>query len=592
MALQIFPKESAAKADQNAKALIEYLQENEKTFGLQSAVLFYNFPLFREEEDLLVADLVLTSPFHGVLLIATLGGDQLSAAQIEEVSTKLDGAFSQVFARLMKSPRLRKSRTELLFPMDAFAWAIESDTKTESVRVGFPAIHEYLNSKQSTTPLNNDVFGELISVLDGSKALIRPKERKTEGFSNTSRIAVVARLEEEIRRFDRDQRVAYMTEVGGTQRIRGLAGSGKTVVLALKAAMTAIRYPEASIAVTFYTKSLYQHIKQLITRFYRMHEDRDPDWRRLRVLHAWGGASIDGLYYLAAKRFGHQPLSFSQAQTLSPKQPFGHACALLLQDPAVGPIYDYVFIDEAQDFPPEFMRLALKIAAEEKLVIAYDVFQTIFDVEVPTAASLFGTDKRNEPAIAFEEDIILHKCYRNPREILLCAHAIGFGIYGKKIAQMLESKEHWQDFGYEIASGDLSPGHPVSINRPAENSPSTISQSNSIDQIICVKSCAGAAEEAAHVADLIRRDIHEEGIPPEDILVICADDRNAGGYFNLITRELRKFEVRVNNLQEDTYSIRDFHYDKCVTLSTIYKAKGNEAYIVYIMGIDALFSRP
>ncbi len=592
MALQIFPKESAAKADQNAKALIEHLQDKEYELGLESAVLFYNFPLFREDENLLVADLVLASPLHGVILLATVSGEQLDAAELTGITSKLDGAFSQVFARLVKFARLRKSRTQLLFPMEAYIWALEGNADSEITKIGFPSIDDSLNSIRLPTALSEEVFGELVSVLDGSKALIRPKERKIEGFPETSRIAIVARLEEEIRRFDRDQRVAYMTEVGGTQRIRGLAGSGKTVVLALKAAMTAIRYPEATIAVTFYTKSLYQHIKQLITRFYRMHEDRDPDWKRLRVLHAWGGATVEGLYYFAAKRFGHQPLSFSQAQALSPRQPFGKACELLLEDQAVGPIFDYVFVDEAQDFPPEFMRLALKLATEERLVIAYDVFQTIFDVEVPTAASLFGTDKRNEPAISFEEDIILHKCYRNPREILLCAHAIGFGIYGKKIAQMLESKEHWEDFGYEVVNGDLSPGQPVSINRPTENSPSTISLSNNINQIIGVKSCSGAADEALYVAEKIKNDIQEEGISPEDILVICADDRNATGYFNLIARELRKFDIRVNNLQEDSYSLRDFHADQCVTLSTIYKAKGNEAYVVYIVGIDALFHDP
>lgn len=592
MSLQIYPKESAAKADLNAKVLLEHLQEHEVALGLDHAVLFYNFPLFREEENLLVADLVLASPFHGVMLLATLGSAQAYASGLSAVGSKLDGTFSQVFSRLVKYARLRKSRTELIFHMDAFAWAQEGFGDTEAIKIGFPAIDDYLSSVRRPTPLPSDVFDELISVLDGSKALIRPKERKKEGFPTTSRVAIVSRVEEEIRRFDRDQRVAYMTEVGGPQRIRGLAGSGKTVVLALKAAMTAIREPEATIAVTFYTKSLYQHIKQLITRFYRMHEDRDPDWKRLRVLHAWGGATVEGLYYLAAKRFGHQPLSYSQAQALAPNQPFGFACGRLLQDPAVGSIYDYVFVDEVQDFPPEFMRLALKLASEEKLVIAYDVFQTIFDVEMPTASSLFGTDAHNEPAIAFEEDIILHKCYRNPREVLVCAHAIGFGIYGKRIAQMLESKEHWEDLGYEVTSGSLAPGTRVVINRPAENSPSTISESNTIDQIVSVNVFANAVEEAKHVAELVRNDILVEGIPPEDILVICADDRNASGYFALITKELQGAEIRVNNLQDDNYSIRDFQAEHCVTLSTVYKAKGNEAYVVYIVGIDALFHLP
>ena len=71
--------------------------------------------------------------------------------------------------------------------------------------------------------------------------------------------------------------------------------------------------------------------------------------------------------------------------------------------------------------------------------------------------------------------------------------------------------------------------------------------------------------------------------------MICADDRNANTYFTLLKRDLGTRGIRVNNLHEDSYSLLDFQKEQCVTLSTIYKAKGNEAYVVYILGIDALF---
>lgn len=537
--MQILPKDSAAKADPAVKAVLEHLQARQDELALEDAVVFYNFPLFREEEQLLVAELVLMSPQHGVILISTNSAAGHHQEEYTVAAARLEGAFSQIFSRLVKYPRLRAGKARLSFPLEAFLWA-EEGTPHDELRVGLHSVEQALADARMEQALTDDVFQELLSVLDGSKALIRQKERKTEGFAKQSRVAVVARLEEEIRRFDRDQRVAYMTEVHGPQRIRGLAGSGKTVVLALKAALTAVREPEARIAVTFYTKSLYQHIKQLITRFYRLHEDRDPDWNRLQVLHAWGGATAEGLYYLAARRFGHQPLTLGQASAMSPRQPFAVACERLLADPNVGNVFDYVFVDEAQDFPPEFMRLALALAKEERLVIAYDVFQTIFDVEVPTAASLFGTDKRDEPDISFDEDVMLHKCYRNPREILVCAHAVGFGIYGTKIVQMLESKEHWEDFGYEVKSGELRAEETVVITRPQQNSPSSISESSPIDEIIGVQTFSDHQKEVEFVASRIRDDIVTQGLPAEDLLVICADDRNAAGYFKLLTRALGK----------------------------------------------------
>ena len=46
-----------------------------------------------------------------------------------------------------------------------------------------------------------------------------------------------------------------------------------------------------------------------------------------------------------------------------------------------------------------------------------------------------------------QNDIVLPKCYRNPKEILVTAHAIGFGIYNDILLQSLENNSHWNDYG-------------------------------------------------------------------------------------------------------------------------------------------------
>ncbi|MDQ2139857.1 ATP-binding domain-containing protein [Alcaligenaceae bacterium B3P038] len=585
MTLQVLPRESATRADTSARMILEHLIANQRDLALDTCTIFYNFPLFREDDHLLVAELVIASPVHGVTLISTAPGGRSKAED------RLEGAFSQIFARLVKYPRLRTGRAQLSFELEAFVWVPEGH-RADGTKVGLPELSEFFAANSESAPMPDTVFQEILSVLDGSKALIKPRERDIADFPEQSRINTIAQLEEEIRKFDRDQRVAYMTEVMGLQRIQGLAGSGKTVVLAIKAALTAIREPDARIAVTFYTKSLYQHIRQLITRFYRLHEDRDPDWDKVQILHAWGGATVEGLYHKSAQRFGHRPINFADASRAAPSHPFAYVCDRLLKDTAVESIYDYVFVDEAQDFPPEFMKLALRLAKEEKLVIAYDVFQTIFDVDVPTAATMFGEkDSQEFQELVFDEDVILHKCYRNPREILMCSHAIGFGIYGKKIAQMLESAEHWEDFGYKFI-GNFVPGEIAKINRPEENSPSSVSKLHSIDEIISCEIFNSFDEEVAFVADKIHRDIVREGVPPEDILVVSTDDRNAGSYFIALKRALAAQDIKTNNLQNESFELQDFQRKGCVTLSTVYKAKGNEAYSVYLLGIDALFASP
>ncbi|MGJ0528304.1 DEAD/DEAH box helicase [Burkholderia gladioli] len=596
MTLQIYPREHSFRHDPSAREVLEYLRDKQNELGLTDAAVFCNFPLFREEGELLSAKLLLVSPTLGVLLIGTELPGENSDHAIGASAASLESTFSQIFSRLVKYPRLRSSRTSLAVKMDAFVFLAETTLNVsaydEQVVVGFAAMDQRLHGLRAASPLDETVMLELLSVLDGSKALLKPAERNVEPYGANSKAAQISRLEEEIRRFDREQRLSYMSDINGPQRVRGLAGSGKTVVLAMKAAITMVKDPEATIAFTFYTKSLYQHVKQLITRFYRLFDDRDPDWDRIMVLHAWGGALVEGFYAYTARAFGERALTLREAKDFDPRQPFDYACKRLLNSGRAAPIFDYVFVDEAQDFPPSFLRLALSVARDERLVIAYDVFQTIFDVETPTAGSLFGTDDRGEPAVSFDEDIVLHKCYRNPREVLVTAHAVGFGIYGPHIVQMLESREHWEDLGYRVAAGELVSGHPVTVERPTENSPSSISDSNTPDDLIGVAVFNSFPEEIDFAASQIVHDIRNEGIQPEDILVVCADDRNVRSYFSALTVTLEKYGVSCNNLHEETYGLRDFQAKNKITLSTVYKAKGNEAYMVFLVGVDALFYRP
>jgi superfamily I DNA and RNA helicase len=596
--MDIFPRNYQFHGAASAQRLLEHLKAEQETLGLQDAIVFCEFPLFREDEEVMLSQLLVISEKHGVVIFGAYSGlynDNFS--ELSNLVTQTEAVFSHVYSKLIKSPRLRKNRTTLNFDADACVYAPEAEIAQDKLSIDTPVfkslgeLSNFLEGRPDQQ-LDKATFSEIVSVVEGSKGLIRVKERKTDSFSATSKVALIKALEEEIRRFDRDQRLCYMTEVFGPQRITGLAGSGKTIVIAMQAALAHLKNPEARIAVTFYTKSLYQHIKQLITRFYRQFDDRDPDWDNLRILHAWGGSVNEGLYHYSARAVGEQPLTLSQAAAFNRKRPFDEVCTRLLNSGKVTPLFDYIFVDEAQDFPPSFLRLALKLAVEEKLVIAYDVFQTIFDVEVPTADVIFGTKENGEPLVTFEEDLVLHRCYRNPLAVLVCAHAIGFGLYSNKVVQMLESKEHWEDFGYRWVSGNLEGGTPVEFIRPNENSPISMGGTDGGRSQIHVSTYLNITDEAEAIASCIENDIKNEGLSADDILVICADDRNAKGYFGVLISALASRGIRSHNMQDGSYSIKNFSEKDHVTLSTVYKAKGNEAVAVYVLGIDALFHFP
>ncbi len=173
------------------------------------------------------------------------------------------------------------------------------------------------------------------------------------------------------------------------------------------------------------------------------------------------------------------------------------------------------------------------------------------------------------------------------RNSCLCA-CIGVWDYGS-IVQMLQNKEHWEDIGYKVVQGDFREDSLTVIERPIENSLKTISDEYKPPEI--VRSFVGQSfsDEIREVCARISSDI-KDGLRPDDILVVSVDDRNAKNYLTAIAAELSSYNIKSNNVHADNYSLKDFSIQDHVTLATVHKAKGNEAYSVYVVGCDALFA--
>ena len=74
-------------------------------------------------------------------------------------------------------------------------------------------------------------------------------------------------------------------------------------------------------------------------------------------------------------------------------------------------------------------------------------------------------------------------------------------------------------------------------------------------------------------------------------MVAVIDDRNAQKYLTDISTKLWHYRIRCNNIHA-VYGAPDFQQDNLVTLTTVHKAKGNEGYMVYVVGLDAAFVYP
>jgi len=170
-------------------------------------------------------------------------------------------------------------------------------------------------------------------------------------------------------------------------------------------------------------------------------------------------------------------------------------------------------------------------------------------------------------------------------EILVTAHALGFGIYNDKLIQSLENNSHWKDLGYEVTEGQSRQGDAMVIERIKKNSPLSISKHQSPEEIIQLFSAVDFESEIEWVCNSIEKSIKEDGLRPDDIIVISLDDRNSKAYFERISKGLYNREIYTHNLSSNAYE-KGFIEDECVTLSTVYKAKGHEAAMVFVIGCD------
>ncbi|NIF18683.1 ATP-binding domain-containing protein [Pantoea sp. Cy-639] len=615
MEIEILVTSDRIGSDPLARDFISLLKTNYGELNLDGAVLYYDFPSYSDYETVThKPDALLLSPQHGIIAFRFVSGSQaerLPIPQIQEISESLNQFCSILIGRLLKSKTLRKNRSALAIEVTPVIYC-DSDTadrifdtdECEVINTN-GALRELLTDLENESTLNIDQVHETRSVIEGAKALTRSGSRVIQNPALHKEAVALSELEAEIANFDQKQRTAALITINGPQRIRGLAGSGKTVILAMKAAHLHMSKPNETILVTFFTKSLRSPIKNLITKFFRHYTEVDPDWTKINILHGWGGSNANGTYSDASRRAGRIPMSFGTARSAAPTgvDPFQHACADLVATNSVQPYYDHILIDEGQDFPTAFYQLCFQLARgtrdKKNIVWAYDELQNILNVKMPSSEELFGFDENNEPCISLDRassglppgavnDTVLSKCYRNQREVLTTAHAMGFGLYSE-IVQLLESPDHWRDVGYNVQAETFETGAPVEIMRPAENSPVSL-KGNELPKLIEYYSAPNIDREIEWVTQDAKSFL-DGGLLPEDIIVIALDDRNARNYFKRLSTSFSLMGIATNNIHADPYSEPPFSLQDRITLSTVYRAKGNEAAVVYVVGVDAMWLR-
>ncbi|HDZ9270598.1 MULTISPECIES: DEAD/DEAH box helicase [Vibrio] len=551
---------------------------------------YRGFPILASSDGPISLDALLCSKQYGVAIIHTVEGRVLD----EDFADHVDEVHLKLCSKLSELKELTRARS-LAVPVISvtFAPSVPEHEYAEIAEdIGLCRTEDDLLAaiKSETLP-DASMYEPTLSRLQSLSSL-KSRKKRTYVKKSDSRGAVLKKLESKLATLDVSQTRAVLERVDGVQRIRGLAGSGKTVVLARKVAHLHSQNPDWRIAITFNSRSLKEQFKYLIKQFYFDANGEFPDLEsKVNIIHAWGAPRSTGLYYEACVRNNITYMDFNEARNASSyNEAFSYACqSFLNQASEIQPLYDLILVDEAQDFSTSFLKLCYEILPTPKrLVYAYDELQNLGDSSMPSTEEIWGLDELGKPVVEFtskSQDLILDICYRTPGPILSAAHALGFGIYRKQMIQMFDYADLWGEIGYEVTDGKLSEGNSVTLKRSEHSSPTILTGYNSIEELIQLNKFSSDEEQAYWIAEQIAKNIAEDEILPSDIVVIHPNAMKMRNEVGLLRNIL--FSKGINSsIAGVTASPDEFFSDDSVTFTSIYRAKGNEASIVYIMNAE------
>ncbi|UFJ41361.1 ATP-binding domain-containing protein [Brevibacillus humidisoli] len=570
----------------SSQHLVDYFEQRSDLEG----ILYLGYPIIGSVDGSINIDAMLVSPSFGMIIF-----DLVEGINFEDRTEIRDDLYTKIYSKLIDYKSLsvrRKLQVKISVATYASGWSTRLEDEPEVV-TSHEALDTYLSD---ITWQNNEYYRVLLQAIQAVTNIKSTPKRENVTKPN-SKGAILKSLEDSIANLDSNQSAAVIETSDSVQRIRGLAGSGKTIVLALKVAYLHSKNPEWNIAVTFNTRSLKKQFEDLITRFTYEHKRDKPDWDKIKIMQGWGSPSNKGIYYEVCKQHDIEYFDYTAAKNAY-EGSFAAVCRKALSDiQKFIPMYDVILIDEAQDFSREFLTLCYEILTPPKrLIFAYDELQTLSRNSMPPTEEIFGCDERDRPRVVLrnernkpKQDIILRVCYRNSRPVLATAHALGFGVYREDgMVQMFGDKSLWLDVGYQVIDGALNDGEKVKLGRNADSSPEFLENHSPIDDLIQFKCFEDVHRQEEWIVQEIYKNLTQDELRPQDIMVVHTDPLTTQDAVGNMRRRL--FEMGINTHLAGAANPDLFNKDDSVTFTGIYRAKGNEAGMVYVINAQNCYS--
>jgi hypothetical protein len=383
---------------------------------------------------------------------------------------------------------------------------------------------------------------------------------------------------------------------GRPQLIRGVAGSGKSIVLANNAANLLIRKMEATaqqqlgigssqdktdprVGIVCFNRTLVSFLKEKVRLAFEQ--------RRLQNFPA--GAIVcnymNGFMYAFSKETG--AVQYQHVEEGNPRSGANAAAEYMSQINHVAEVsrdwyesllYDCIYVDEGQDFHPEEFQLLLSLlkphpeTGEKSIVIFYDDAQNLYARPRPTWSQI-GIN-----VVGGGRSRVMKECFRNSREIVEFAFNVLLG--SKADSALRVQTREYADVTYLKENGlveEMPDRWKVNFTERTHNRPPEV-------QMFSTR-----LDEKRWVANKIAWLINNQQVRSEDILVLF---EQSGEFSDLdqsirdrvpgISGFVKPFGKDPTNPDKDSYILRKGF----LTLSTTKGAKGYDAFVVFLVGAD------
>ncbi|WP_033915880.1 DEAD/DEAH box helicase [Campylobacter sputorum] len=287
-------------------------------------------------------------------------------------------------------------------------------------------------------------------------------------------------------------------------QIQGLSGTGKTELLLHKLKQIYTSRDDLKVFFTCHNITLANLLKERIPAFFNfMKVEKQIEWnKQLWVDRAWGSESNpnSGLYSYICKFYNIDFLSFKTGRNYENIFKIALENINKIKQEDFEFAFDYILIDERQDFPDVFFELCKKIT-KYKVYAAGDIFQNIFDYNISSRVD--------------NVDYILNRCYRTEPKTLMFAQAVGMGLFEEKKLNWLKDEE-WKMCGYNI---ERLSGYMHLSRDPIRRFEDIDSDKNSV---IIKQIDLENGNEIINIIEELR--ISNPTIKPEDIAIIMLDN--------------------------------------------------------------------